>query len=405
MRHTKELKLIDELVTVAEIHPNPTSIKGPSKSFGIMSYNISYVGFEALKTLETTIQKLLKAQKEISETYTYNKFEQSIIELVRTLKKSNRKCTEDEYGVLINSLLSVPVEESEIFYNLHGAQMVSDILVFGDFTIYNYNLSINKLKEVYAYLRNSELCFKDRKSELLLSIKVKSREQAKAVEIANGFCETFEHTFNYAIADLGHLRSVGVFNFRGWKSVNITVCHKNTLGWHGKNDTWFPVDIEDHFFKDASQGNDKIWQLITKRNKTEIEKRLLISIEWVGKAVHEKNVSNSLVQFVFAIEGMLQYNPGAFVTSSIISQISDWLAFIIQDNKDERKKIAAYFKDIYKKRSAVAHGASAHIEPDDLGIALQIAKLMIQAFLCTTPFCDMKTMNELDSYINELKYA
>jgi hypothetical protein len=113
------------------------------------------------------------------------------------------------------------------------------------------------------------------------------------------------------IADLKHEYSVGIFNYRIWYSINTVICSKKSMGLHQKKQFELPVNIENEGFNDKPYGNYNIWYLITKPNKTEIEKRLLNSIEWIGKAIHEIDFSKSLVQFVFAIECMLHYNENS----------------------------------------------------------------------------------------------
>ena len=282
--------------------------------------------------------------------------------------------------------------------------MEAPTISLGDFTIYNFKKAESILVEKYPYLTNRELYFNRRQSDIFLGIKVAARENAKAVEKADELVEIFENVMNYVITDLTHVRSVGVFNFRGWRNTSRVVCNNSSMGFHGSNEIWLPVKIEDKFFTDSSSGNDKIWPLITKADKTELERRLIQAIEWIGKGVHDKDKSKALVQFVFSIEGMLQYDGKTLITPSIVSQLSDWLAFIIQDQPDKRKQIAKYFKGTYKKRSAIVHGGAKTIDIKDLQIALQIAKLMVISFLVTKPFCNMRTIEELGDYITELKF-
>jgi hypothetical protein len=405
MKHDKHINIINELTEIAEIVLRPFSDSPePYKSFGIDKYNITFLGFDKLEKFQNGLETMFNSNKEISETWTLKKFETEFVNLIRLLKNENRPCQTNDIELLFEKFIKVEIQESEILYELYGAEMNLPKLILGDFTIYDFDLSIAELTERFPYLINHNLYFSDRKSKYLVGIKVKARDNDKAVEIANKLCEIFENVFSYMIADLKHERTVGVFNFRGWSTTKIVVCNNDSMGFQGKNSIFLPVHIDDPFFTDPSQGNDKIWVLITKTQKTEIEKRLLNAIEWIGKAVYDIDLSKSLVQFVFAVEGMLQQNEKAIITPSIVSQLSDWLAFIINDDLEQRKKISKYFKDIYQKRSAIAHGATKTIDIQDLSISLQISKLMIIAFLINKPFCDIKTMEELNKCITDLKF-
>lgn len=405
MKYQKEARLINELITFSEVIPMSSSKdRRPFKSFGLGEFNLTFIGIDKVTKYQESIEQLYLSNKEISETYSFKKFEEQIINLIRTFKNQRQNCDPKDFESLISGLLSIEVKDYEILYDFYGATMESSTTEFGDFVIYNRDLSTDNLITKYPALQKRDIFLNNLHSNLLIGVKVKARESSKATEIADKLCQSFENVFSYAIADLSHKRRIGILNFRGWTSVGRIVCNNNEIGFQGSNDILLHLNLDDPFFKDASQGNDKIWNLITKKNKSEIEARLQNAIEWIGKAINDRDFSKSLVQFVFAIEGMLQLNDNAFISSSIVSQLSDWLAFIIQDDKEERKKVAKYFKDIYQKRSAIAHGAKKIIEMEDLELAKQIAKLMVISFLVTSPFKEMKTMADLNKHMMDLKF-
>jgi hypothetical protein len=296
-------------------------------------------------------------------------------------------------------------EESEIIYNLYGAKMSGASIALGDFTIYNLDLSINELISKYSAFADKHAYLQTHKSKLLLGIKVEGTDFAQSLKSADKLCETFENAFRYMLPDFAQRRRIGVLSFADWTTTNVLVCNKNGIGLRGTSNPYKLVNIDDPFFIDSSQGNDKIWILITKKNKSEIENRILNSIEWIGKAVQEKDSSKSLVQLIFAIEGMLQLsNKGELIVPSIVQHMSEWLAFIIQDNSEERIKIVKHFKKVYEKRSAVAHGRINEVSDNDLSVALQLAKLMVISFLTRKPFCEMSKMEEVRVHVEKLKF-
>jgi len=343
-------------------------------------------------------------KKDVSETWSLQTFEKKLIELIRALKHDNREINQNDLHIFFEELLSTPLIESELFYEIYGVEMSIPQKQFGNFTIYKFDLAIDDLTKKYPRLENRKIYFSTKKPNYLVGIKVKAREDTKAIEMANRVCETIENAFNYMIADLTHMHAVGIINYRGWRTTNVVICNDSSTGGHFHRDINLPVNIDDAFFSDAKSGNDKIWLLITKHNKTDLENRIINSIDWIGKAITDVDLSKALVQFVFAIEGMLQLNEKNIITPSIISQLSDWLAFIISDELDDRKNISKYFKDIYQKRSAIAHGALKVIDIKDLSIALEICKQLIIAFLVSAPFSNMKTIEELGQYMTYLKF-
>jgi hypothetical protein len=273
MKHHKEATIINELTSLAQIITSPIDNEQPRKSFGFDKWNISFVGYETCTKYQDDLEKLFFSNKEISSTYTLKKFENELINLIRVLKNESRTCKGENFTELINTLLKVEIQESEILYNFFGATMREPSIQYGEFTIYDKEKSIDLLVSKYPFLQNKELYSDNLYSKIIIGVKVKARENDKAVEIADKLCETFENVFSYAISDLTHLRRIGILNFRGWTSVNRIVCNNNSMGFNGKNDPFLSVDIDHPFFKNETQGNDLIWNLITKE-KNEIEKRL-----------------------------------------------------------------------------------------------------------------------------------
>ena len=399
------IKLINDLITLSVKNENYIDKSNePFKSFGIGNSNVSFVGLTALSMYQEGLEKLNAFNKEIEQTISLKKFEQNLISLIRFLRDNKKKCDAKDFQNSFNNLLAIKNTESEILYELFGAEMKGSTHTLGELTLYNDSLAEGILLEKYPLLQKRESFLDQRKSNIYLGVKVTARENNKAVEIADELVESFENVINYMEADLSHKRSIGVFNYRGWKNTSRIICNNSSISFSGSKDIALPIKIENPFYTDPSQGNNKVWFLITKKNKTEIEKRLHQSIEWIGKGVHDKDKSKALVQFVFAIEGMLQYDEKTIITPSIVSQLSDWLAFIIQDEPAKRKEIAKYFKQTYRKRSAIVHGGAKTIDIKDLEIALRIAKLMVISFLTKKPFCDLKTIQKLGEYINELKF-
>lgn len=403
--HQKEIELIDQLVELSKIKNSilPANNLAPQISFESGGISIAIEGYNNVEEFQKKLKSLYTIKKEVSETWSLKKFENDLVDLVVKLKKQKRGCLIADVEFLYGNLLKEPIQEFEILYELYGSKMTKDTINFGEFTVYNYDLSIKALKQKYPLLSRHDL-FAQRKSKTFIGLKVNARESNKAVEIADEQFEIFENAFSYMISDLSHKFSIGIFNYRGWKSTEAIVCSTQSMIVHHENQIALEVDIEYPLFKDPKVGNDKIWSLITKKNKSEIEVRLINSIDWIGKAVYELDLSKALVQFVFAIEGMLKYDEKAFITPSIVSQLSDWVAFIIHDNLEDRKKIAKYFKDVYQVRSAIAHGAAKNVTQKEVRIALELSKLMITSFLTIKPFCEMKTMQELNQHLADLKF-
>ncbi|MEC5158108.1 hypothetical protein [Chryseobacterium sp. MP_3.2] len=119
--------------------------------------------------------------------------------------------------------------------------------------------------------------------------------------------------------------------------------------------------MSEPYFLDIENGNNKVWELYSKLNNNKLEKRIKNAVEWTGKALKDENNAKALIQFIFAIECILHIDTKNIINPSILSQISDNIAFLLSEDFDQRKIIASSFKDLYIKRSGIVHGSSQEI--------------------------------------------
>jgi hypothetical protein len=388
--------LINEIISLVTFN---VSAEEAELSIG----HLKYAAFNDKEKFKNNLNKLYEYNKEIAQTISIDRYHIELKELIKKLINENKKCQNEDFKKFHEELLKIPCTESEVLYEFFGVRMKSEQIKFGNFTIYNIRLNQQQLISKYPDFEKWNSIYNSGKQNILIGVKVKARESNKAIELADKLCERFENVFSYVLGDLTHNRRAGILNFRQWTGIQKLVCNINGMGVAIKNDIIIPLDLEHGIFKEVSQGNDKIWDIITTQNN-EIEKRILTSVEWIGKAIQEVDKSKSLVQFVFAIEALLQPDKKELLSPSIVSQFSDWVAFIISDKKEERKKIAKHFKELYSKRSAIAHGAEKEVTIEDLTLARDITNLTIVKFLTQEPFKKMKTMEELRNYMIDLKF-
>lgn len=406
MKFQKETIIINNLFSIADFGGKLNTESAACRSFGTGKHTVVFKGFENSTIYQEQIELLFDCNRQILETYTFKSFEQKIINLLRILHKEQRLATTADIDVLYTDLLSVNILEFEVFYALFGGTLNSPTLRLGEFTIYNLRKTKEDVFNRYSPLKKYEdFYFQNSETNLLIGIVVKAREQNKASEIADNYLRSFDNIMSYAIGDLSHRENVGIFNLVDKKMQKSIVCHEKVVQYrsHTENIS-IDVNLDDPGFIAFDNGMSSIWTLITKPNKTEMERRILTSAEWIGKAVMEKDYSKSLFQFVVAIEAMLQFHEKTIISPSIVSQLSDWLAFIIEEEPDRRRTKAKYCKDIYQKRSAIAHGGSNTVQKEDLETALVISKSMLLSFLTTEPFKSFSTIEQLNNHMTELKF-
>ena len=164
-------------------------------------------------------------------------------------------------------------------------------------------------------------------------------------------------------------------------------------------------DAED-FMLNEEYGNLQLWQIYDKKDKNEVETRIINAVNWIGMAIAEKNNSIAFTQAVFAIESLLQrQTKGEIFNKSIVASIAEDIAFLIGRDFEERKKYEKDFKDIYSIRSKIAHGKSSEITAYQVLDVINMAKLLVQELLINPVFKDAVTMQKITNYIIKQRYT
>lgn len=400
MSLTAETQLLNKLISFAQFVRDPRNEPGPYLFFtGLM-----FIGREAVEYYTSTVDRLYLKTREIFAYYSFKTFQEAVNRLISHCASEGKFITEAQLRDFFSDLLQNEVMETEVLYELKGAILDKPMIYFGDFTI--YNLAESKELLISKYPELSEECYlEDIASGLLLSIKVKAREIKKAIEIADKLCLSFENVLCYTLAHHASKRSAGVYTYRDWNNVRITTCNANGIGISmKKTSVSLPVHLRGTSLVEPALGNEKLWSLITKK-KNEIERRILTAVEWIGKGLNEKDKQKALIQFVFAVESLLQTDEKSFISASIVSQLSDWVAFILCNSVNDRRRIANVFKEIYRLRSAVAHGADKSISDSHVTNAEHIARSLIITFLTLPPYNRMQSIKELAAHVGNLKFG
>lgn len=402
IKYEKEAEAINKLISIVKIDRFDINVK-PLKSFNSEEMNLMFSGDDDVTSLENAVKSLLSYNFDLLDNFSEKNVEQKLVNLMKRLILESRDCFPEDIKSFFEEMLNTPLIQYKFFYEFFGASIRNSFIQYGDFTIYDRERSLELLEEKYPGIKDS-WTFKSLEAKLIIEIAVTCREENKAKEKADNLCYSFENIFSYAIADLTHKRRIGILNFRHWETVKKVSYNGVGFSYSARSNVFLTLHIDDYYFSDPSYGNDKIWSLITLTRPCDIKRRILTSMEWIGKAAYDEDRSKALIQFVFAIEGLLQFKPKDFLSQSIANQIGESLAFIVGEEVEERKNILKAFKEVYKLRSAVAHGVNKTITLEDLALAKFLSKALIAKLLTGEPFKDMATIEQLEEYITTLKF-
>jgi hypothetical protein len=247
----------------------------------------------------------------------------------------------------------------------------------------------------------------DLRENLIVSVRVFSRDSSRAVEFADARFRQFENVVRYMIGDKEGRSDVGIFDYRGLHRSQAIVLSKTSLATDGQlKGVLNLTPIDDSFFIDASAGNAWIWNTLNSSNPSNLQKRVLAAIEWTGKGLRDLDHAKSFVQFIFAIEALLTFKEkGILVSPSIASQLAEFTAFIVGTDFESRSWVERLVKKLYDRRSRVAHGGSQSVLQSQVLDAFGLVKSLITHMIIDPDLSAMTSMEQLQSWVNKKKYG
>lgn len=378
--------------------------------FGLDS-PVIFCGKEKVKQFKESVDKIWRKNDCVYQTFSKGRVEEEIVNLIRTTHTNDKYITESEVQELFDKLLKSSKEDIQVFRRLYGARLSTlEPLELGNFTIYNWEKHQSTIIEKYPDLvveHRNKFFIEYTGQHLLISVKISTRDPSRAEELADLHFRRFENIVRYMIADKEDNLDVGIFDYYSWNVSKSILLSTTTLTILTQAEgAYEPIDIDDPFFKDSSNGHQWIWDIFSQLKPSKMQERVIAAIEWVGKGRRDPDSAKALVQFVFAIEALLTFQKkGVLVSPGIASQLAEYSAFILGSDYDSRLQVEKSVKKLYSHRSAVAHGGSQSVLKSEVYEALWLVKSLITRMITEQELLAMTSIDQLQEWVSRQKYS
>ena len=273
----------------------------------------------------------------------------------------------------------------------------------GEFELCDRNTFLNRIKD--EDIRNKVAIGEDAK--YYLSILAVSNDRREAQRIAYKKTVEFKRLMDFAC---GRGNSVPAVNIRQYvasseKCLILSDMDSNVYVSEEINNNYIPIDhkIEDLVAEMENNKTSYIWDLYSKPNKSDRENRILNAILWVGKAHIETDNRIYFLELCFALESLLHIEMDKFLNPSIAYSISTSCAIIIADDFKDREKVVKTLKDVYRKRSNIAHGKNIDISNVDCETLFMYIAYLLNDLSSKEPWNKFVSMQELWLEIEKIK--
>ncbi len=241
---------------------------------------------------------------------------------------------------------------------------------------------------------------------LHVAVDVAASESARAYELARIQFRRFENIMRFLIGNVHAEADVGVYDFRRWEiDQHYTVSTLGAASSGTASGARRQVPLDDPSFA-TQAGAPWLWQAAAATSCSDLQRRVLSAVDWIGKGLRDNDPARSLVQFMFALEALLQAQAGGVtITSSVMAQLAEASAFILGRTLARRLEIERLVKHLYGRRSAVAHGGASAVSEIDRLDALWIVRDVVVTITTDAGLSGLQSAKEVLDWVQRTKYS
>lgn len=317
-----------------------------------------------------------------------------------------------EIKAILEKYEEVPIQH---ICKVYGLDMKTDNLQLGSFVIINKTNMLNYIKD-YSFGKNGdwikeklfEKISKDEDDDAFVYVSYKTHGY-DTIESKIDFAKIID-SFIKVVRYISRTKNDRVLidskPFFTYTNSSLHVFNEEALSFDSnivRKD--IPILIDDPFLIDHSLGNDKIWELLSNDKRDELENRILNAIIWIGESIVESDDNKIIAEIAFAFETLLHNDDEVYSSKGVVASLAEAVAFINGDTVEKRIKLEKDFKDFYKRRSSVAHGA--RISKNNMSNVTDYYNMIyntITNLLIKPEFRDCKTSKSLYEVIQSMRY-
>lgn len=359
----------------------------------------------------TAVDSIWVEQKDVFETVSRKTVSDACYSLVKQLAEANRDVQVENIRELFSRLKEPDVQEFTVFRTMMGVYTESDTpLRFGPFTVFHPARHRNggRFPEQFAK-KSPENRTEIGTVEYVVSVQKKAREYIRSKELADESFATFENVLRYmsSVKKGGHTWfSPGIFDQH--RARNLSVVVRSSSGEQRIEESRGPratVNLDESRYTESANGNEWIWNTLVTDTPNKLQSRVITAVEWIGQGMHELQDEKRFVQFMFALESLFNRNEKTFISPSVGSLITECAAFVIGRNVDERLQIKKLVNGFYSDRSAIVHGGSTSITPDDVRLMFRIVTMLVQTLTTDERFTVMTSVDAFHEWVQHQKFS
>lgn len=285
----------------------------------------------------------------------------------------------------------------ELYTKVYGISC-SEIIKFGMFTIYPGSILQKKVTKLTVPVIDTKASY--------VSVSLPFTDQESDFILAKKRFIDFKRIMDYCCGRNNGVPAVNILSeVSKVNSIIVPISEVNTISKDQMNIGYIPMihDIKELKKEMDSCNQFFIWDIYSKEKKTDKENRLINAVLWIGKAHPETDNNIKLLEYCFAMESLLQEDIDKFINPSITYTLSNACAIIIAKQYEDRKMVIRNLKDIYQKRSKLAHGKKVDVVNKDCETIFMYLAYLIKDLFSDVEWKDYDNINEVLNHVEDIK--
>lgn len=403
MNSFEALQSILKIITVG-----PWSVEEgvPHLSFGIGPESLNIIGGEDVLDFNKLINFLHSSDRDISRSYSRKTFLTKLVNYIGPIKLQAESPTQENLRAFYSELRTVEMKKFRVIREIFGITLsTNDVkLSLGCFKIYHFPSHREEFKKTLGPV--FQVMTMPHEPTYVIEYEVESREQVRAVEIADDAFKKFVLYLRHIIGTSDQRFEVGILDYHGWRGRSAHVIHGTQyFGNAERYGSFEPIPIDNAYFVSTESGFNKIWGFLGSPNISKLQKRICTAIEWVGRSLLEPSIQPAFIEASVAIESIFTHNEKTIITPSILSQISESVALIVGSSPEERITIESQIKALYGIRSGIVHAGDKEVAPGDYNLFVQYIRIVIAKLLTVDALIKCNSVEELYAHLKNQKYS
>ena len=363
------------------------------------------VGDEELREYELALGRLWRADTEVHQTVGRKTLESELLRVLRQTANDSRELQRQDADLMMANLKKSPVQGFFVLRRIEGVAFKGmEPCAAGSCQIIELPRDLQSTPSTTDYI----LCEDMRKLDgVFVQYEVAAREPQRATELADEVFGKLEGLLRVAAGVWHESAQIRILDEVGqWRREAIAIGRQGVVGKKYEQSPYVHDIWIDEVVKSIESNHPgKYWPLVDSSQLSDLEKRALRGILWLGKAYSSQRTEDAFLQCAIALEVALVMNQRDVITPSILYQLAESVAVLLGRNQRERLQIDEEMRKFYGKRSAIVHKGSDEVSREDCERFLSYARNCLIFLLGDDTYRQLGSLDAIHRHMKEFKFG